>query len=433
MRYYSNASRDMTLTAGIDNVVTSITVSDASGLPLTFPFNLAIDAGLSSVEIVAVTAAAGNTLTVTRGQQDTPAKTHAIGAAVYHAWTALDGQELQNHLAASQNVHGIGVGAAVVGTTNTQTLTNKTMDGTLNTFTNIPGSAIGSIAGSKITGAITVATIAVANVTGDWPIDTRSTGSIDIATRTTGNLPIDTRTSGNLPGSRVASPIGPIAWTANGATVTQGNSSVPAVDVVAHASATAPAVRATGTPTQAAMVSKRNNSTTTGNLHEYQNESGTVLANVDRLGKGVFVGLVDKSNSVDLSLPPSLRARRASALGCLDATFTNINGYTTLENNGFSIAGDGAVTFPTAAGMYMVALNGSWNNNPNGIRFLLTNIAGTPASLIAAAGAGNETIHGFSFLFRATASQVVYFQAYQTAGGTLDLNSAEVNIVYVSR
>lgn len=217
MRYYSNTSRDMTLTVGIDTSVIAVVVNDASGLPIQFPFNIAVDAGLSTVEIMEVTGVAANTLTVIRGRQDTSAKAHTVGAVIYHSWTALEGQELQGHLAATQNVHGIGSGASVVGTITTQTLTNKTIAAGSNTITGLGDANISSISGSKITGAITVGTIAVGNVTGSWPIDSRSTGSIPIDTRTTGNLPIDTRstgsldlgsrTTGSLAGSRVTSPV----------------------------------------------------------------------------------------------------------------------------------------------------------------------------------------------------------------------------------
>lgn len=245
MRYYSNTSRDMTLTVAVDATATSITVNDASGLPLQFPFNLAIDAGLSSVEIVEVTAAASNTLTVVRGRQDTSGKPHTVGAVVYHAWTALDGQEAQAHFAATQNVHGVGTTASVVGTNTTQTLINKTIDGSANTITNIPDSAIGSLSGSKITGVISTATI---------------------------------------PGANVTNPL-------NNAVVAQPTIASPAIDVQGSATATTFASRITGREGQDVLRIKRNNSNTTGNLLNFVNESDVSVASVSRAGNFVTQSL----------------------------------------------------------------------------------------------------------------------------------------------
>jgi hypothetical protein len=66
---------------------------------------------------------------------------------------SVDGASLDAHIAASTDVHGLASGAAVVGTTSTQTLTNKTIDADLNTLTNIENADIkagAAIARSKI-------------------------------------------------------------------------------------------------------------------------------------------------------------------------------------------------------------------------------------------------------------------------------------------
>jgi hypothetical protein len=71
-----------TLQGSITAGATSLVVSSATGAP-GVPFRLKIDD-----EILLVTAVAGTTYTVTRGQEGTPAASHADGAAVEHILTA---------------------------------------------------------------------------------------------------------------------------------------------------------------------------------------------------------------------------------------------------------------------------------------------------------------------------------------------------------
>lgn len=133
-RSYSNLYAGGTLTSAINSSVTGIAVSNFSGLPGTFPYTLTIDDGLPTMEVVEVTNASGGTLTVTRGMDGTSAVSHSLGATVTHSHTARDFREPQLHIDATA-AHG--ATGAVVGTTNTQTLTNKTIaaTNTLNGFT----------------------------------------------------------------------------------------------------------------------------------------------------------------------------------------------------------------------------------------------------------------------------------------------------------
>lgn len=108
-------------------------------LPQAYPYTLVIDPDTTLEEIVTVTAGASNVLTVVRGQDGTNAVEHAVGAVVRHMLTARDLQEPQEHMAATGRYldtksssyyepHGLGsADGAFVGTTKTQTLTNKTL------------------------------------------------------------------------------------------------------------------------------------------------------------------------------------------------------------------------------------------------------------------------------------------------------------------
>jgi len=66
--------------------------------------------------------------------------------------TARDLREPQQHIADSSGVHGIGAGADAVGTTTTQTLTNKNISGAQNTITGLSTAALndGAVTSAKI-------------------------------------------------------------------------------------------------------------------------------------------------------------------------------------------------------------------------------------------------------------------------------------------
>jgi hypothetical protein len=167
-RQYRSTVEAKTLSTGINNSVTSMTLNSITTLPSTYPYTLVIDPDTASEEIVTVTAnAGGSVLTITRGQDGTSAQIHDAGAVVKHMITARDLQEPQNHIVATADVHGLdtagplGVsGGNVVGTTASQTLTNKTL------------------ASPTISGTITGAVVTSANI-----VDGTITGT-DVASGT---------------------------------------------------------------------------------------------------------------------------------------------------------------------------------------------------------------------------------------------------------
>lgn len=146
MRYYSSTAGAPTLSSSIASGVTSFAVTSVSGFPTSYPFTVVIDPGLASEEIVTVTNVAGTTLTVTRGEDGSSAQSHSLGATVRHMVTARDLREPQEHIAATEDIHGTGSGNAVVGTGTTQTLTNKSISGATNTLTNIAAASVTGLA-----------------------------------------------------------------------------------------------------------------------------------------------------------------------------------------------------------------------------------------------------------------------------------------------
>jgi hypothetical protein len=147
-RYYSSVARRTTLTADISAVATTITVAAATGYPGTTPYTLIIDQDTVNEEVVEVTNRSGTTLTVTRGVDGTSGIAHTAGSSVEHGVSARDFADSRSHEAASEAVHGLGAGSAVVGVTDTQTLTNKTL-----TSPTINGATVsGTVTGGTLSG-----------------------------------------------------------------------------------------------------------------------------------------------------------------------------------------------------------------------------------------------------------------------------------------
>ena len=146
-RKYSSVSLETEVVGSLTTSATSVVVANATNLlgginpasiTSTDDFIVVLDPETSSEEIVRVTAVTSNTLTVVRGYDGSTGKTHTSGAKVRHM---AIGEDMRNAASHIEDTAAHGATGAVVGTTNTQTLTNKTISGASNTFSNIPNNA----------------------------------------------------------------------------------------------------------------------------------------------------------------------------------------------------------------------------------------------------------------------------------------------------
>ena len=162
-RKYSSRSQQTTLTGALTSSGTSATVVSGSALlgGVTISagetFTAVIDPDTAIEEIVDVTAVSTNTLTITRGVDGSSGQAHSAGAVVRHMAIGRDYRESNTHVEAASGVHG--VTGAVVGTTDSQTLTNKTINAASNTVSGITSAMItdGTIVNGDINASAAIA------------------------------------------------------------------------------------------------------------------------------------------------------------------------------------------------------------------------------------------------------------------------------------
>jgi hypothetical protein len=136
VRKYTSRSQQTTITSAITSGASSMTVASASTIlggvsPSSITggitFTVVIDPDTALEEILDVTGASSSTFTITRGVDGSSAQDHSAGAVIRHMLIGRDVREPNTHAESGTGVHGLASTSVVVGTFDTQTLTNKTL------------------------------------------------------------------------------------------------------------------------------------------------------------------------------------------------------------------------------------------------------------------------------------------------------------------
>jgi hypothetical protein len=257
-RNYSSRSQQTTLTSAVTAGASTMVVQSGSALlggqsiPAGTTFTIVIDPDTAIEEIVDATSVSTNTFTITRGIDGSSGQAHSAGAVVRHMAIGRDYRESNAHIEASTGVHGISNSSSVVGTIDTQTLTNKTL--TAPTITNPSISGAGVDASIVFEGATPDAfetTLTVVDPTQDNTITMpNTTGTVVIATAVQ-TLTNKTLTSPTISGSPVITGLSSAGMSASSATPKDYVDSILGSATSAATSAASAATSATSAATSA--------------------------------------------------------------------------------------------------------------------------------------------------------------------------------------
>ena len=249
VRKYSSRSQQTTLSSAVTSSGTSVTVVSATSLlggvtiAANEVFTIVIDPDTALEEIVDVVSTSGNpvsgnTITIQRGRDGSTGTAHSAGAVVRHMAVGRDYREANDHI---NETASHGATGAVVGTTNTQVITNKDLTSATNTLS----TSVVTLTGSQ---TLTNKNLTSPTITGTGAIAGTFTGNL--TGNVTGNVSGSAGSAGTVTNGVYTTDTGTVTSTmiANGTIVNADINAAAAIDKT-KISGTAVTVGDTGTVT----------------------------------------------------------------------------------------------------------------------------------------------------------------------------------------
>jgi hypothetical protein len=350
-RNYSSRSQQTTLTSAVTAGATTIVVQSGPALlgGATISggttFTLVIDPDTALEEILDATAVSTNTFTITRAIDGSSAQAHSAGAVVRHMAIGRDYRESNVHIESTTGVHG--AAGAVVGTTDTQTLTNKTLTApTISSpiFTGVPGFDA-SIIFEGATADAHETTLTVVDPTQDNTITLpNTTGTVVLATavQTLTNKTID-MTGVTLTGLSSA------GMTTSSATPKDYVDSILGSATAASTSAASAATSATSAATSATSASA--SATTAANSATTSANSATAAATSATSAEASATAAATSATSAAASATAAATSATSAAASATTAanSVATIAGYATSSANSATAAATSATSAAASA------------------------------------------------------------------------------------
>jgi hypothetical protein len=355
-RNYSSRSQQTTLTGAVTSGSTSMVVVSGTALlggvtiPAGTTFTIVLDPDTALEEIVDATAVSTNTFTITRAIDGSSAQAHSAGAVVRHMAIGRDYREANAHIEATTGVHGISNSSSVVGTIDTQTLTNKTL--TSPTITNPSISGAGVDASIVFEGATVDAyetTLTVTDPTQDNTITLpNTTGTVVIATATQ-TLTNKTLTSPVLSGTPVITGLSSVGMTTSSATPKDYVDSILGSATAAATSAASAAASATAAATSATSAAASASASATSATASASSASAAATSATSAAASATAAATSATSAAASATAAATSATSAAASATTAANSVATIAGYATTASNSASAAATSAASASTSA------------------------------------------------------------------------------------